>query len=180
MGAVDGILLHAGKTQFAGGEGTVIFKVGDTEAGSGTEGVLIDQLLQTGQQKKEVLQGLGKGGQPDADGGGHGPLQMGVAGHGLRGMAPGRGTKSLRQGTEALPQAAEALFHKQAQHHQRLIVTAASRVDFLAGLAVLFGEKLLYGRVAVFLFRADAKTALFPKFTYLPQAGLQGAPLIIG
>jgi hypothetical protein len=146
-------------------------------AGRGAERAGVDPARGEPEERRVVEEGLGEGGHPEADRGGDGPLEVGVAGHGHHGLGLGaieeRGGGLQRGGLDAPERVADV----EAEGDEDLIVAAPPGVDLLAGVAEALDEVRLDGGVPVLVALVEHEAARLEEGGEIGEGAVEGLGL---
>lgn len=145
---VDDVIVHGVEAQQAGGHRAVEGE-GRAVAGGGAEGIAVAHAEGGLQEHHVVHEALGIGAEPQAEGRGHGNLQMGVAGHEDALVAFALADEHVEELLDGLGDVLDLLAGEELEIEQHLVVARAAAVYLLAHVAQLAGEHELYLRMDV-------------------------------
>ena len=118
--------------------------------------------------------------RPERDRGGHGALEVRVAGHQHVGVLLGEGAERPAEVGRSAAEVFEAVAQEETEGGQHLVVAGAARVDLLAGLAQPRCQELLDHCMAVLVFGADRDLPACRLLGQRIQPLLDAGPLLVG
>ena len=176
---IDHVVGHRVEAQQVGGH-LAAQREARAVAGCRTEGVAVDDTIGCLQHLQVIDETLGIGAEPQAEAGGHGHLEVGIARHEDVAIAFGLLLQHVEETLDSLDDGLDLVAHVELEVDEHLVVAASARMDLLADVAQAAREDELHLAVDVLDALLDDETAFAGIAVDLLHLAEQDVELVTG